>query len=281
MPHGKLPSVKSGGSANLDLLRSIAVLLVLAQHLCRRLHVFQVGWMATSSWGAFGVLLFFVHTSLVLLHSMGRSQLNGRALLHNFYLRRIFRIYPLSILAVLTALTLRLDSDVNGTAGLSRSPFPGMVVSAANLLLVQNLLYAKSIVNVLWSLPFELQMYLFLPFLFLWIRGRRMFWPLLGLWITSVVAGVIQPHVPGLGRLSILLFVPNFLPGVIAFSLVRRPRLPAFVWPIFIMFLVVGFTLRPVAAVGWVLCLFLGVLIPFFAEITIPWVCALSNRIAT
>ena len=107
-----------GPSANLDLLRSIAVLLVLAQHLCRRLNVDQVGWMPTT-WGVFGVLLFFVHTCLVLMYSMQRSELTGWPLVANFATRRIFRIYPLSIIAVLTALALHLDSDVNGIRGLS------------------------------------------------------------------------------------------------------------------------------------------------------------------
>ena len=269
-----------GPSANLDLLRSIAVLLVLAQHLCRRLNIDQIGWMSTS-WGVFGVLLFFVHTCLVLMYSMQRSELTGWPLVTNFVTRRIFRIYPLSILAVLAALALHLDSDVNGIRGLSHALLPGKIGIASNLLLIQNLTYTKSIVNVLWSLPFELQMYAFLPFIFMWIRGKRMFWPLLGLWAAGVIAGLFQPHLHGIGRLSILLFVPNFLPGVIAFSLPYVPRLKSYLWPVFILALVVVFTVYPKVWVGWVLCLLLGILIPSFSEITTPWLRLVSNRIAT
>jgi peptidoglycan/LPS O-acetylase OafA/YrhL len=264
----------------LDLLRSIAVLLVLAQHLCRRLNVDQIGWMPTN-WGLFGVLLFFVHTCLVLMYSMQRSELTGWPLVANFVTRRIFRIYPLSLLAVLAALALHLDSDVNGIRGLSYGLLPGKIGIASNLLLVQNLTYTKSIVNVLWSLPFELQMYAFLPFLFMWIRGKRMLWPLLGLWAASTIAGLAQPHLTGLGRLSILMFVPNFLPGVIAFTLPYVPRFKSYLWPVFILTLVAVFTLRSDAWLGWVLCLVLGIMIPSFAEISSPslrWVC---NRIAT
>jgi peptidoglycan/LPS O-acetylase OafA/YrhL len=273
--------VERGPSANLDMLRSIAVALVLAQHLCRRLGIEQIGWMSTSSWGLFGVLLFFVHTSLVLMYSMARSHLTGGPLLKNFYVRRIFRIYPLSIIAVVTALILHLDSNINGIAGLSRGQFPGVMASASNLLLVQNLFYAKSIVNVLWSLPFELQMYLFLPFIFMWVRGRRMFWPLLGVWTASVVAGLAQNHIQALGRLSILFFVPNFLPGVIAFSRPHTPRLSSWLWPVFIMTLVTAFAVRPVFGMGWALCLLLGLLIPSFGEIQTQWLRTVSNRIAT
>jgi peptidoglycan/LPS O-acetylase OafA/YrhL len=273
--------VKRGFSANLDLLRSIAVLLVLAQHLCRRLNVDHASWMATSSWGTFGVLLFFVHTSLVLMYSLERSQLTGLPLLKNFYMRRIFRIYPVSILVVCAALALHLDSDINGIRGLSHGPFPGVVVAASNLLLVQNLTYAKSIVNVLWSLPFELQMYAFLPFIFMWARGRPRFWLLLGIWAVCAVVGAAQPHVPRLGRLSIFLFVPNFLPGIIAFSRPHVPRISCWLWPLFIIALVAVFAAHPGTAMGWALCLLLGILIPSFGEIPTPWLRCVSNRLAT
>ena len=85
--------MSKGASANLDFLRTVAVLLVLAQHLCTRLHVEHIGWAPTTSLGPFGVLLFFVHTSLVLMSSMERSGLSGVLLLKDFYIRRIFRIY--------------------------------------------------------------------------------------------------------------------------------------------------------------------------------------------
>jgi len=272
--------VGRGPSANLDLLRSIAVLLVLAQHLCRRLNVDQIGWMPTS-WGIFGVLLFFVHTCLVLMYSMQRSELTGWPLVANFVTRRIFRIYPLSILGVLAALALHLDSDVNGIRGLSYGLLPGKVAIASNLLLIQNLTYTKSIINVLWSLPFELQMYAFLPFIFMWIRGKRMFWPLLGLWVVSAIAGLSQPHLSGLGRLSILAFVPNFLPGVVAFSVPYAPRFRSFLWPLFILALVAVFTVRSDAWLGWVLCLLLGIMIPSFDEIKTRWLRWAAHRIAT
>jgi peptidoglycan/LPS O-acetylase OafA/YrhL len=280
-----LPAEK-GLSANLDLLRSIAVVLVLAQHLAKKLYVDRFAGMPTTSWGLFGVLLFFVHTCLVLMCSMERTKLTGWPLVKNFITRRVFRIYPLSVIAVLAALALHLDSDVNGIHGLSHGSPPGIVSVAANLLLVQNLLYVKSIVNVLWSLPFELQMYAFLPFLFIRIRQRCIerrgtTWPLLALWSASVVAAFAQPHIPMLGRLSILLFIPNFLPGIIAYSLPHKPRIPSSLWPVFIVSLVVIFAVRPILSTGWVLCVALGLMIPSFHEIqsaSLRWV---ANRIAT
>ena len=268
-------------SANLDLLRAMAVLLVLTQHLCRRFNVDQVAWMPTSSLGSFGVLLFFVHTSLVLMYSLERSHLKGWPLLKNFHIRRIFRIYPLSLIAVFAALILHLDSDINGFRGLSHGPLPGKLTIFSNFLLIQNLTYSKSIVNVLWSLPFELQMYVLLPFLFIWVRRKPMFRSLMGLWIACVIAGALQPHLPGFGRLSILRFIPNFLPGVLAFALASAPWIKSFLWPLFLLALVTAFTFLPTAPMGWTLCLILGLLIPSFEEISTPWLCTIANRIAT
>jgi peptidoglycan/LPS O-acetylase OafA/YrhL len=274
-------SANKGLSANLDLLRAIAVLLVLAQHLCKRNDVDRVLWMPTTSWGLFGVLLFFVHTCLVLMYSMERGGLTGWRLLKNFAVRRIFRIYPLSVIAVLAALALHLESDINGIHGLSHGHFPGLVSTAANLLLVQNLVYAKSIVNVLWSLPFELQMYAFLPFLFLWLRGRKTPWTLFVVWGISLGLAIMQPTISGLARLSILAFIPCFLPGVIAYNLGHRPRIASALWPAFILILVATFTLRPLLSTGWILCLILGLMIPFFREIRPRWLRWTSHRIAT
>jgi peptidoglycan/LPS O-acetylase OafA/YrhL len=270
-----------GASANLDFLRAIAVLLVLAQHLSRRMHVEHIGWAPTTSLGLFGVLLFFVHTSLVLMYSMERSGLRGTPLLKDFYIRRIFRIYPLSILAVAVAVGLHLESDVNGVAGLSFGRLPGKIAILSQILLVQNLLHVKSIVNVLWSLPFEVQMYFFLPFLFVWVQRKRTFWWLLILWIVSVLAAWVQPQLSSLDQAPLLRFGPCFLPGIVAFAIAGKPRLRSYVWPIFILGLVAAFTINPVLPMGWVLCLVLGLLIPFFQEIQNQTIRNISNRIAT
>lgn len=213
--------------------------------------------------------------------SMERSGLRGGPLLKDFYVRRVFRIYPLSVFAIVVAVALHLDSNVNGVAGLSYGALPSKLAIASQLLLVQNLVHIKSIVNVLWSLPFEVQMYLFLPVLFIWARRRRAFFPLLALWAVSLIGAWIQPRVGALDRFSLLRFVPCFLPGIIAFSLPQIPRLRSYLWPIFILGLVATFTLNPLLPMGWALCLVLGIAIPLFGEIQTKWVRTICNRIAT
>ena len=90
-------------STNLDFLRSCAIFFVVLFHI---LLYFQHtstlrGHLNLMPIGHFGVLIFFVHTSLVLL-SLERqdSRAPGAPLFTPFLIRRIFRIFPLSILVV-------------------------------------------------------------------------------------------------------------------------------------------------------------------------------------
>jgi peptidoglycan/LPS O-acetylase OafA/YrhL len=275
-------------SFNLDLLRAVAVTLVLAQHLVNRFYFAKLG-LAGPPIGTFGVLIFFVHTCLVLMYSMERSGLEGLPLALNFYIRRIFRIYPLSMLAVLTAVALHLDSGWHGVPGLSHVAHIELGRIFSNLLLIQNMVRPGSIINVLWSLPYEVQMYVFLPILFLWIGRRRISAQLLCvLWALSALLafGHMQlsggtGYVAALQRLNIVRYFPNFLPGIIAFRIGHVGRIKSFLWLPFIAVLVIVYVLIPLTAVGWILCLVLGIAIPFFGEIRTSWLRWISHRIAT
>jgi peptidoglycan/LPS O-acetylase OafA/YrhL len=265
-----------GASANLDFLRSVAVLLVLVDHLMRHFHIDHWGRVDVNNFGLFGVLLFFVHTSLVLMQSLERSGLGGRELVRNFYIRRFFRIYPLSILTVLVAFGLGLHATGRGLALAVR---PGAKELFSNLLLIQNLTGAPSIVGPLWSLPLEVQMYLVLPFPFLW--RRRSVMGLLVMWVACGVLGHFPQTVPALAWFSLLIYVPNFLPGVIAYTLPERRTLPAWAWPAFLALLAASYLLLPSRRVGALLCLLLGAAIPRFKELAWRPLKVLSNRIAT
>jgi peptidoglycan/LPS O-acetylase OafA/YrhL len=267
MPDG----LSRGASSNLDFLRSAAVLMVLVDHLTHHYHLGRL-----DDVGLFGVLLFFVHTSLVLMYSMQRSPLTGFALVKDFYIRRFFRIYPLSILAVLMAVALHLHAGANG---LSVGPRPGWLELVSNLLLIQNLTYSSSIIGPLWSLPLEVQMYLVLPFLFLW--KKRSFWRLLVLWLACGILGHFPQTIPALGWFTLLIFVPNFLPGIMAFTLPEKRSIPSYLWPPFILLLVLVFMWMPTRRVGGGLCLLLGIALPRFKEITFRPLKFVSHRIAT
>lgn len=78
------------------------------------LHEILTGRNSETGWhfAQMGVLTFFVHTSMVLMLSLGRTRLEGKALFHSFYLRRFFRIYPLAIFCVTVAMVLSVTPDI-------------------------------------------------------------------------------------------------------------------------------------------------------------------------
>src|SRR5215470_9199196 len=99
LPLVETPS-RTSNSANLDVLRSTAVLLVLFEHVMYALMVYaplpETILKYILPMGRLGVILFFFHTSLVLMMSMKRISGARRSIfVLEFYIRRAFRIYPL------------------------------------------------------------------------------------------------------------------------------------------------------------------------------------------
>ena len=221
--------------------------------------------------------MFFVHTSLVLMMSLQRSNAEGLDLFKSFYIRRFFRIYPLSAVCVLVVYFTHYRPSAN---------FVYVTWTAkelfANLLLVQNLVFARDMIYVLWSLPIEVQMYVVLPFLFLLARKSRLRTFFL-LWCATVVLAMIQPHVSG--RLNVLSYTPCFIPGVIAWMLISRSktRLPGYLWPFAIVIISIVWFLSDRTNemyYRWAFALLLGLAIPQFSEIPWAWLKVVGKTIA-
>lgn len=258
---------------NLDLLRSIAVLLVVAEHTLLAMHLHWIGNWDISWLGIVGVLMFFVHTSLVLMWSLDR---NPHIL--DFYIRRIFRIYPLAILAIMITVIFHVSTmhDIDGNTFFEMPHFVRLV---ENLLLVQNLHGHYSILGVMWSLPLEVQMYFLLPFLFFFVRQQLALWPILLLWLAT--ADYDRAAFPTESN-SFMVCIPYFLSGVIAYILFAKvkPCLPAFLMPVLVGILLFCFMLRPSWRMGWPLTLILGLLLPTFRQIRTNWLMSAAHNVA-
>lgn len=272
-------------SANLNLLRAFAVILVVQDHLLTFL-------FGTPHWyfieptllGRAGVLIFFVHTSLVLMFSLERQQerFGANALIRIFMTRRIFRIMPLSFLAVVLTYSLHLPlgsispryfESVNSTA----SGF------AENLFLVQNFFKIGSIIAPLWSLPYEMQMYLLLPVLYVVVRRFRQFDGPLFLWaLVGFALIVLQHHVDQVNhRIPVvqvpewLLYIPCFLPGIIAWRTgmgrERLRRLSAAWLVIFLAAMCTWYMLSYDRTKFIFFALVLGVTLPYYRECRVAW----------
>jgi peptidoglycan/LPS O-acetylase OafA/YrhL len=282
--------LQSHDSPNLDLLRSVAVLAVLADHIAG---TFGIAQRHPFFWalGRWGVLLFFVHTSLVLMMSMGRLGLNGRKLHVTFFIRRFFRIYPLSIVVV----GVVLIAHIPPTSWSEGFVHPDLGIIFSNFLLCQNLILKDSLIGPLWSLPYEVQMYLLLPALFIFVR-KTTTGPLVGLWLSSVGLGLAQSWLAAtnhgrrlhLDILGIAQFVPCFLVGVIAYHLLRQRQkrwLPFWIWVSTLCIAGVAY-LRWNASAGyvgypeWVCCLPIGLVVVYCAESRHRWFNFLTHHLA-
>jgi N-acetylglucosaminyldiphosphoundecaprenol N-acetyl-beta-D-mannosaminyltransferase len=221
---------------NLDLLRSLAVLLVFVGHL-----MLTAGVRGLGDVGYFGVLLFFVHTSLVLMLSMERLGLTGGKLYFAFLIRRFFRIYPLSVLAVLSALAFHFPS-VSWVSGYLET---GWRENLSNIFLVQNITRSGSVLAVLWSLPFEFQMYAILPLLFIFMRRSQSLRVAMLTWVAGVVIASLEYIVRSGGDMDFILtrYAPCFLAGVIAWRAMtsRNKSSPGWLWIVFLIALVASY----------------------------------------
>ncbi|MBV9266500.1 MAG: acyltransferase [Acidobacteriaceae bacterium] len=259
----------TSASLNLDVLRSCAVLLTVGFHLAKLFNA-HAGALRTTDFGLLGVMLFFVHTTLVLMFSLQRQRSrSGENLFLPFMIRRIFRIYPLALVVVTAAYILRIPSDLHFGHFELLHQSPANLIS--NLLLVQNVTLQKANPGPLWSLPLEIQMYLVLPALFVFASRFKSALPLVFLWCCAVacwfgiglVAGVLPLSEGGYRSpaeiaLKFTRFAPCFLTGILAFKLWSNRRiLPGFAWPIYLLACCTFFVLFPGSdpiETGWFIC---------------------------
>jgi peptidoglycan/LPS O-acetylase OafA/YrhL len=266
-------------SANLDFLRAWAVAAVFLNHLFYTFGNRGNWFLDTRFLGRAGVLVFFVHTSLVLMLSMRRTASIAHPALH-FYVRRAFRIYPLSIVCVTAYVVAGLPPDLWESA---RRISP--LVMASNLLLMQNLTGGFSVLSPLWSLPFEIQMYVVLPLVYAAARRGRS--AAVAMILGSVGACGVLKVLTADYALGLIAYAPYFLAGVLAFTMLSgRKRWNGGWWIVAVLGSMAGATVvmnvlkHGVTIAGWCLCLALGVLIPQFEEIRSHWVRAASHTVA-
>jgi len=235
-------------------MRAIAVMTVLVAHCLPASSPQQAA-------GHYAVLVFFVHTALVLLCSLER-QAGAPGLARRFYIQRAFRIYPLSVLCVVVSLAFRISWPEHVFTP------PSTLSVAANLLLMQNLLHNPRSISVpLWSLPYEVQMYAVLPLVFWFIRKRGVLAAvsLAAISVALPVAETLAPPIPGR---VVTLFVPCFIGGALAYcGYGSRLRLPWWLWPVVIAaFGVIYWGTGQNIYCEWLGCIALGLLVPVFQQ---------------
>lgn len=273
---------------NLDFLRSLAVTLVTACHV----GLFYINMPEViGPLGALGVNLFFVHTCLVLMQSLERQDRDGaKHLFRDFITRRLFRIYPLAVFVITAVLLFHIPA-----CRLQIGHINAMKLSLHNILsnltLTQSFfILVPSIVAPMWSLSFEVEMYLLLPGIYRLLRGQYTT-PILcaGALAISTLLLYAYPYETRYSFLSLFQYVPCFMPGVLAFWLSKKitPRLPAYWW-IFLLLTLTGIVVSGIAPdiswlpgwVRWWVPITVGFAIPVFKQLTQPALIGASRIIA-
>jgi len=243
---------------NLDVLRSVAVGLVLVGHINGALSPRHYG----TFHGAFGVGLFFVHTALVLMWSLER-----RPQVLDFYVRRVARIYPLAIVVVLIAVATHAKVNAfrdDGSFFLYSAPTVKQTLS--HLMLVQNLFSGNFIVYPMWSLPIEMQMYVVLPVLFFFLRKNMALWTLLLFW---ALGAEFAHKAFGPQEINLAVAAPYFLSGLMAYVgfLQRKAVLPGWSFVVALGALLWAGGHAGDWQRGWWACLALGLGLPLFRQL--------------
>jgi peptidoglycan/LPS O-acetylase OafA/YrhL len=117
------------------------------------------------------VQAFFVVSGFVIAHSVRNATPTARYV-GNFTLRRSLRLSP--PYCCVLALMLVLNKLSNRVRGERTIPFPGWDAVAAHVFYLQDILGYGDIVDIFWSLCFEMQMYL------VFIVGLGSCWRLMG-----------------------------------------------------------------------------------------------------
>jgi peptidoglycan/LPS O-acetylase OafA/YrhL len=216
-----------GHDTNLDFIRAFAVLVVVGAHLGWFLGDLRLGFFEISLLGRLGVVIFFAHSGIVNLLSIERHvQKNGEQhLFRAFMTKRCFRIYPLSIFVVAVVYLSHIPvAHIDKWSSTGANHPKAEVIPS--LLLVQNFFRFDQLLEPLWSLPFEIQMYCLFPLIYILLRELRSAKALIFLWAAlATTEFVIGPHLAkheGIGQVltipDMLYFFMWFLAGIFAYK---------------------------------------------------------------
>ncbi|NUW33867.1 acyltransferase [Nonomuraea sp. SMC257] len=142
----------------LDALRGIAAMMVVAEHAFKFLlpearspvkAVFEPGW--------YGVLVFFLVSGYIVPASLERT-----GSIRAFWISRLFRLYPLFGVCVAGVLLLMM---AGWEAHIWWHVRP-VSMAVGHLTMLQNLLHVPNLVNVLWTLSYEMGFYLLVTAMF-------------------------------------------------------------------------------------------------------------------
>jgi len=170
----------------LDLLRGIAALFVVFDHLSY--YVLQHVRAEMYHWfdpGNYGVFVFFIISGYIVPASLER-----KGSVRTFWVSRLFRLYPLYLLAVGIAVALYF-MHFGSLRGEGSDPEASLF---SQLLMMSNVLGGQNLPNVVWSLSYEMIFYLLITALFIARVHKRSSGYALGFAVAAVAIGGLLPQ---------------------------------------------------------------------------------------
>jgi peptidoglycan/LPS O-acetylase OafA/YrhL len=185
-----------GYRPQLDSLRAIAVTPVLLAHF----------WLPNLQLSSLGVRLFFVLSGFlltgILLREREDAQGRGiarRAVLFDFYARRVLRIWPAYYFALIAAVVMGANSVAQ--------TFVWHALFASNILFFLEQQWFPGVTAPLWTLAVEEQFYLVLPLAVLFVSRKSLRWLFVGC-ILAAIAYRLMLAVTVPGNLDFDLVLP-------------------------------------------------------------------------
>src|SRR6201995_6115912 len=170
----------------LDVLRGLAALAVVFDHasyyVLHHVRTLVYQWFDP---GNYGVFVFFIISGYILPASLER-----KGSVRTFWVSRLFRLYPLYLLAVGLAGALYF-AHFGSIRGENADPATSVL---SQLLMMSNVLDGKNLPNVVWSLSYEMVFYLLLTALFIARVHKRSSWYALGFAAAAVAIGGLLPR---------------------------------------------------------------------------------------
>ena len=170
----------------LDVLRGLAALAVVFNHFGYFLPPGVKG--PVYQWinpGDYGVFVFFLISGYIVPASLER-----KGSVRTFWVSRLFRLYPLYLLAVAIAVALYVI-HVGGLRGEDSDPATSVL---SQMLMMSNVLAGQNLPNVVWSLSYEMIFYLLLTALFMARVHRRSSRYALAFAVAAVALGGLLPQ---------------------------------------------------------------------------------------
>ena len=194
----------------LDLLRSVAIALVMLVHFSRRVYILPSdSWLGHfASWGWNGVGIFFVLSGFLIGGQIIEETRRGDFSFKKFYIKRFFRIFPPYYFSLLVVSILFFTSLADTNAVGSHTNTKILLTDLTyHIFYLQNYISLHSFQSGLyWSLAIEEQFYILIPFVLYFFLRYASNW-FIKVTIALLVAAILirmahytelLPYIPGM-----------------------------------------------------------------------------------